>query len=98
MKRLHISFIEQTRSVTNAYTDGHEEHYNIIPPADLKNSNLLKRFKDLIEDNILKLVIEDSQIVLIPMVNIRKIISPPGDNIPIKSREFPGFMNAMIAD
>lgn len=84
--------------ITIVYTDGYEEHYNIIPPADLENTNLLKRFKDLIEDNMLKLVIEDSQIVLIPMANIRKIISQPGDNIPIKLKEFPGFMNAKIAD
>jgi hypothetical protein len=84
--------------ITIVYTDGHEEHYNVIPPAHLEDTNLLKRFKDIIEDDMLKLVIEDSQIVLIPMANIRKIISQADDITPIKMKEFPGFMNAKIAD
>lgn len=84
--------------ITIVYTDGHEEHYNIIPPAHLEDTNLLKRFKDIIEDNMLKLVIEDSQIVLIPMANIRKIMSRADDTIPVKMKEFPGFLNAKIAD
>ena len=84
--------------ITIVYTDGHEEHYNIIPPAHLENTNLLKRFKEIIEDDMLKLVIEDTQIVLIPMANIRKIISQADDTIPLKMKEFPGFLNARIVE
>jgi len=84
--------------ITIVYIDGHEEHYNIIPPPHVEDTNLLKRFKDIIEDNMLKLVIEDSQVVLIPMANIGKIMSQADDTTPVKMKEFPGFLNAKIAD
>ncbi len=83
---------------TIVYTDGYEEHYSMIPPEHVDDPNRLKRFKEIIEGDILKLVIEDTQVVLIPMVNIRKIISHADDEISLKMKEFPGFLNVKVAD
>lgn len=83
---------------TIVYTDGYEEHYNMISPEYVDDSNRLKRFKEIIEDDMLKLVIEDYQVVLIPLANIRKIISHADDDTSLKMKEFPGFLNVKIAE
>ena len=85
--------------LTIVYTDGHQEHYNIIEPTNLVNAMTgLKRYKDIIEDDMLKLVIENTQIVLIPIANIRKIISQPDNLTQLNVQDYPGFMNAKIVD
>ena len=85
--------------LTIVYTDGHQEHYNINEPNDgLNTINGLKRYKEVIEDDMLKLVIEGTQIVLIPMSNIRKIISQRNDLEKIKAEDYPGFLNARLVD
>ncbi len=84
--------------LTIVYTDGYEEHYNVIPAKNVTDANRLKHFKEIIEDDMLKLIIEDSQIVLIPLANIRKIISQSSDIDVAKMEEFPGFLNVRIAD
>lgn len=83
---------------TIVYTDGYEEHYHLIPAKNVTDATRMKHFKEIIEDDMLKLVVEDSQIVLIPMANIRKIISQSGDMDVSKMEEFPGFLNVKIAD
>jgi len=83
--------------MTIVYTDGHEEHYNIITPEHIDDSSRLKRFKDIFEDEMLKLIIEDTQIVFIPIANIRKIISQADGEMPLQIKQFPGFLNAKIA-
>jgi len=85
--------------LTIVYTDGHQEHYNISEPNEGVNAiNGMKRYKEVIEDGMLKLVIEGRQIVLIPMSNIRKIISQRSDIERLKAEDFPGFLNAKIID
>jgi len=85
--------------LTIVYTDGHQEHYNIIEPKNLANAMTgMKRYKDIIEDDMLKLVIEGRQIVLIPIVNIRKIITQPNNITQLNVQDYPGFLNAKIVD
>ena len=85
--------------LTIVYTDGHQEQYNIIEPTNLVNAMTgLKRYKDIIEDDMLKLVIEDTQIMLIPIANIRKIIAQPANMDELNVQEYPGFLNAKIVD
>lgn len=85
--------------LTIVYTDGHQEQYNIIEPTNLVNAVTgLKRYKDIIEDNMLKLVIEGRQIVLIPMINIRKIIAHPANMDQLNVQDYPGFLNAKMVD
>jgi len=84
--------------LTIVYTDGYEEHYHLIPAKNVTDANRLKRFKEIIEDDMLKLVIEDSQVVLIPLTNIRKIISQGSDMDMAKIEEYPGFLNVRIAE
>ncbi len=85
--------------LTIVYTDGHQEHYNIMEPTSLPNAMTgLKRYKDIIEGDMLKLVIEGTQIVLIPIINIRKIIAQPANMDQLNVQEYPGFLNAKIVD
>jgi len=85
--------------LTIVYTDGHQEQYNIIEPANLANAMTgMKRYKEIIEHDLLKLVIEGTQIVLIPMVNVRKIIAQPHNMTELNIQDYPGFLNAKIVD
>ncbi len=85
--------------LTIVYTDGHQEHYNIIEPTNSVDAMTgLKRYKEVIEDDMLKLVIEGMQILLIPITNIRKIIVQPSNITQLNVQEYPGFMNAKVVD
>ena len=85
--------------LTIVYTDGHQEQYNIIEPTNLVNAmSGLKRYKDIIDDDMLKLVIEGTQIVLIPIINIRKIIAHLDNMNQLNVQDYPGFMNAKVVD
>jgi len=85
--------------LTIVYTDGHQEQYNITEPANLANAMTgMKRYKEIIEHDLLKLVIEGTQIVLIPMVNVRKIIAQPHNMTELNIQDYPGFLNAKIVD
>ena len=85
--------------VTIVYTDGHQEQYNVTEPKNLANVMTgMKRYKEIIEDDMLKLVIEGRQIVLIPIVNIRKIIAQPNNITELNVQDYPGFLSAKIID
>lgn len=85
--------------LTIVYTDGYQEQYNVIPPeGDTTYLTGMKRYKDIIEDDMLKLVLEGSQIVLIPIANIRKIISQTPKMNELKVKDYPGFMNAKLVN
>ncbi len=85
--------------VTIVYTDGHQEQYNVTEPKNLVNAMTgMKRYKEIIEDDMLKLVIEGRQIVLIPIINIRKIIAQPNNITELNVQDYPGFLSAKIVD
>jgi hypothetical protein len=85
--------------LTIEYMDGYKEHYTIMEPSSHLNTSMgLKRYKDVIEDGMLKLVIDGQQLVLIPIVNIRKVIAQGDDILQLKVEEYPGFMSAKIAE
>jgi len=78
------------------YTDGHEESYKVIQTKEVETAMRLKRFREIVEDGMLQLVINDTQIVLIPVVNIRKIIAHADDVFHLKAKDFPGFMHVEV--
>ena len=99
--------------LTIIYTDGYTEHYNIIDPINSANAltgeikkddkmiNTMtgtKRFKEIIEDGMLKLVIEGMQVVLIPIGSIRKIMAQTDNPSKLKAQDYPGFLNAKPAE
>ena len=85
--------------LTIVYTDGYQEHYNVISPDnDVNYLTGLKRYKEIVEDDMLKLVLEGSQIVLIPIANIRKIISQTSNINDLKVKDYPGFINAKLVN
>lgn len=85
--------------LTIIYNDGFQEHYNVIAPEQgVNNLTGLKRYKEIIEDKMLKLVLENRQVVLIPIANVRKIISQSDNIDEQKIKEYPGFINVKIVD
>ncbi len=85
--------------LTIVYTDGHQEKYTITEPTNPVNALTgMKRYKEIVEDDMLKLVIEGSQIVLIPIINIRKIITQPNNMDQLNVQDYPGFLNAKMVD
>ena len=82
---------------TIVYTDGHEEHYNVIQTKEVEAAMRLRRFKEIVENDMLQLIVEDSQIVLIPVINIQKIIAQADDIVNLKSKDFPGFIHVEVA-
>jgi len=81
------------------YTDGHQEHCNITESTNLVNSMTgMKRYKEIVEDDMLKLVTEGTQIVLMPIVNIQKNITQPSSMVQLSIQDYPGFLNAKIVD
>lgn len=85
--------------LTIVYLDGYQEHYSVVEPKNLANAMTgMKRYKEIIEDDMLKLVIEGTQIVLIPIANIRKIIAQPNNISELNVQDYPGFLNAKIVD
>ena len=79
---------------TIVYTDGYEEHY-VIKGHKPDDSMQMHHFKQLIENDILKLILEGEQLVLIPMANIRKIIFQSAELMQ-EEKEFPGFIHVGI--
>lgn len=85
--------------LTIEYMDGSKEQYNIMESSNSLNASMgLKRYKNIIEDGMLKLVIESQQLVLIPIVNVRKIIAHGDGIVQMKAEEYPGFMSAKLAE
>lgn len=60
--------------LTIVYVNGNEEKYQILQNNTLDASLHMLHFKQLIENDMLKLVIDHAQIQLIPLAQIRKII------------------------
>ena len=85
--------------LTIEYMDGSKENYNIMESSNNLSASMgLKRYKNIIEDGMLKLVIESQQLVLIPIVNVRKVIAHGDDIVQMKAEDYPGFMSAKIVE
>jgi len=78
-------------NITVVYKDGYEEKY-LIPKQTATPENAASNFKNVIVDGMLKLIIENEQIVLIPFSSIRKIIYQPRDKSILKKSHYPGFV------
>lgn len=82
--------------LTIQYMNGNEEKYQIVHKQHIDKAMRMQYFKQVIENNMLKLVIDDEQIQLIPLSQIRKIIIKPYDT-PYNSEDmFTGFLNVTI--
>jgi hypothetical protein len=83
---------------TIVYTDGYEEHYEVIRNNHPEAGMRMQHFNQIIENDMLKLVIEESQLVLIPIANIRKIITQPTEELQEFSQTAPGFIHVKVAE
>lgn len=81
--------------LTIVYTDGYEEHYRLKGrrPEDAMQ---MHHFKQMIENEMLKLILEEEQMVLIPMVNIRKVIFRAPEVVADIEPDFPGFLHVDV--
>ena len=82
---------------TIVYTDGHEEHYN-LKVLDSHEGMEAHYMKQVFENDILKLLIEEEQVALIPVANIRKILFLPENDSQKIPKEMPGFLHVNLTD
>ena len=83
---------------TIVYTDGYEEHYVIVHQKEVDPGMQVQHIKKLIEDDTLKLIIEDDQFALIPIANIRKLIFQPEGDISVGAHDMPGILNVKVVE
>ena len=82
--------------LTIQYINGNEEKYQIVHKQHIDKAMRMQYFKQVIENNMLKLVIDDEQIQLILLNQIRKIIIKPHVT-PHSSEELvTGFLNVTV--
>jgi hypothetical protein len=85
--------------LTVVYVDGAKEHYNISESSNHFSTSMgFKRYKEIIEDGMLKLVIDGHQLVLIPIVNIRKVMVEDEEILQMKVEDYAGFMSAKVVE
>jgi predicted metallo-beta-lactamase superfamily hydrolase len=58
--------------LTIVFINGHEEKYQILQHHPVETSLQMQHFKQLIENDMLKLIIDHEQIQLIPLAQIQK--------------------------
>ena len=82
---------------TIVYTDGHEEHYNlkVLEGHEGMEAHYMKQ---VFENDILKLVIEEEQVALIPIANIRKILFLPENETQKIPKDMAGFLHVNVDD
>ncbi len=87
--------------LTIVYTDGYQEHYNITDPKVLATEHTIqKRLKDVLDDGMLRLILEDTQLVIIPLVNVRKLIHQSENDImnSLKVKDYPNILTAKLVE
>lgn len=83
--------------LTIVYVNGYEEIYNILQHNVLDPSLYMLHFKQLIENNMLKLIIDHNLIQMIPLTQIQKIIIHPSDTLPLANENgLNGFLPVTI--
>ncbi|MFZ3052945.1 MAG: hypothetical protein WA099_06000 [Sulfuricurvum sp.] len=78
------------------YTNGYEEKYLITMSSHIESGLHMQYFKQLIENDMLKLIIDQEQIYLIPLVQIRKIIIHPSESLLSSEKGFAGFLHVKL--
>ena len=79
--------------MTIVFVDGHEEKYVVRRDSEKEGEGFrMKAFKEMVSDNMLKLIVYDGQVVIIPFSNIRKIMYQPNDKNHL-GRNYPGFLH-----
>lgn len=78
------------------YKDGYEEHYKILKNVNLENGLRMQFFKQLIENDMIKLVIDNQQVQLIPLSQVHKIILQPTDLSAYNEINFTGFIHVVL--
>jgi hypothetical protein len=83
--------------LTIVFINGHEEKYQILQHHPVETSLQMQHFKQLIENDMLKLInIDHEQIQLIPLAQIRKIIIHPSNVTDIPEKGFNGFLPVTV--
>jgi len=78
------------------YTNGNEEKYQITMSSHIESGLHMQHFKQLIENDMLKLIIDQEQIHLIPLAQIRKIIIHPSESLLSSEKGFAGFLHVKL--
>lgn len=77
--------------LTIYYTNGHEEDYSIALNPKIENGLQMQHFHQFMSDGVLKLINTNSEIVLIPIVSIKKVVIKLEDSFN-QNRELSGFV------
>lgn len=82
--------------LTLVFTDGHEEHFRIASDKPHDSSLNMLHFKQLIDNDMLKLIVNNEQVQLIPLSQLRKIIIGPLDGVNHKDLNVTGFIHVTV--
>lgn len=82
--------------LTLIYTNGHEEHFQVTSGKPHDSSLSMLHFKQLIENDMLKLIVDKEQVQLIPLSSLRKIIIGPIDGENHQDLNVTGFMDVTV--
>jgi len=82
--------------MTIVYINGFEEKYQVQNYNPVDTSLFMLHFKQLIENDMLKLIINNEHLELIPLTQIRKIIIHPSTTYTLSEKEISGFLAVSI--
>jgi hypothetical protein len=80
--------------MTLVYTDGKVEKYLVRAKENVKDIRV-KNFEDMVQDGLLKMIIDDQQIVIVPFSQIRKIIFQPTSGEHLR-HDYPIFLHVTV--
>jgi len=87
------SYMDQ---LTLVFTDGHIENFRVTSSKSHDSSLNMLYFKQLIENDMLKLIVNKEQIQLIPLLQLRKIIIGPVDGMHQHELSVTGFIHVTV--
>jgi hypothetical protein len=80
--------------LTIVYTDGKVEKYLVRSRENVKESRI-RNFENMVQDGLLKMIIDEQQVVLVPFSQIQKIIFRPSSGEYLK-HDYPIFLHATL--
>ena len=87
--------------LTIVYTDGYQEHYSMMSPKTPATAETVqKRLEEILKDGIIRIILHDEQLVIIPLANVRKIIHSTDEEElkKLKVKEYTAFLSCKFID
>lgn len=78
------------------YKNGDEERYKITKNVNIENSMCMQFFKQMVEHDMLKLIIDNQQVQLIPLSQVQKVILQPTDLSAYNEINLTGFIHVSL--